>query len=1040
MTIPLGLYETLLTEALADSLREADLSRFESVVGPLDPGDSYLLFVRLVRDVLRRVLMSFPAEERIARQTEVSNQVIELLNAELGDRGTEESGDRIVSPVGQLLAFLERKAGLGVATAASRPAIPLTTSDLLMNARGEPNLGHVLAREFPSADRIDLICAFIRWNGLRVLGDSLRAFCQDRPLRVLTTTYTGSTERRALDLLVELGAKVKVSYDTQMTRLHAKAWLFHRDTGFSTAYIGSSNLSRAAMVDGREWNVRLSQADAGPILEKFQANFEGYWADPSFESYDPKRDRKRFDQAVQAGESFSPIPFIDLDLPLLPHQSEILEKLEVERRLHDRHRNLVVAATGTGKTFVAAFDYKRLRREIQNPTLLYVAHRKEILTQSLQAFRVVLRDGTFGELYVDGHRPEEGRHVFASIQSLSQLDFDQIPAEFFDIVVVDEFHHAAAPTYERFLDHIRPKELIGLTATPERTDGQAILNRFDGRIAAEIRIWEALERGLLCPFQYFGINDETDLSQVRWSRRGYDTTELQNLYTANDARVRLILAEIGRKVFDPRCMRALGFCVSIAHARFMADRFSAQGLPSVAVSSDSSSEERDDALRRLRSGGVNVVFAVDLFNEGVDVPGIDTVLFLRPTESATVFLQQLGRGLRRAEGKECLTVLDFIGRSSTRFRFDLRYRALTGASRSGVRKQIEQGFPYLPAGCSIQLDRVASDIVLENLSRSIGSTFRSLETELRSLGRNIDLAGFLAEANVSLEELYRNSKWSWSRLRRSVGLPVASEGPDEDTLARGFGRLLDLDDPEWISLGRDFVERSSPPDIVSLPERQLRILTALHFSVWGASGPATLTESLARIWQNAAIRLELLEFLAILESEASHLPIPLDGDLRWSHSIPLSIHCRYSLDDVLAAFGRSTVEKPYRIREGILFDKPTNADLFFVTLEKTEQHYSPSTLYKDYAISPRLFHWESQNTTSETSPTGQRHIHHNEQGVTPLLFVRERRTTAGRTQPYVLLGPADYVTHAGERPMAITWRLRHPIPADFFRDSKVAAG
>ena len=654
---------------------------------------------------------------------------------------------------------------------------------------------------------------------------------------------------------------------------------------------------------------------------------------------------------------------------------------------------------------------------------------------------MVLRDGTFGELYVDGDHPEEGRHVFASIQSLSQLDPDQLPAaDFFDVVVVDEFHHAAAKTYERLLDHVRPRELIGLTATPERADGQTILDRFDGRIAAEIRIWEALDRGLLCPFQYFAINDETDLSRVRWSRRGYDTTELQNLYTANDARVRLVIAEIERKVSDPRHMRALGFCVSIAHAKFMADRFSTQGLPSVAVSSDSSSGERDDALRRLRSGEVNVVFAVDLFNEGVDVPEIDTVLFLRPTESATVFLQQLGRGLRRAEGKECLTALDFIGRSSTRFRFDLRYRALTGASRSGIRKQIEEGFPYLPAGCSIQLDRVASDIVLENLSRSIGSTFKSLETELRSLGRDIDLTGFLAEANVSLEELYRNSKWSWTRLRRSERLPTAPEVFDEDTLARGFGRLIDLDDPEWISVGRDVLSRPSPPHVVSLPERQLRILTALHFSVWGASGPTTLAESLARIRQNDAVRLELLELLAILESESPHLPIPLDGDLRWNHSIPLSIHCRYSLDDVLAAFGRSTVEKPYRIREGVFFDKPTSTDLLFVTLEKTEQHYSPSTLYKDYAISPKLFHWESQNAISEGSATGQRYINHSDQGVTPLLFVRERRTAAGRTQPYLLLGPADYVAHAGDRPMAITWRLRHPIPADFFRDTKVATG
>lgn len=1036
MPIAKGLYETLLTESLAASLRDADSEAVEVTREPLDPADSHLLFVRHLRDVFQRVLTSYPMEDRLSRQAEISNRVVELLNADGND-----VGDRILVPAEQLLALVQKVAGLAPdAKPMERPAIPLTTSDLLMNARGEPTLAHVLSREFASADRIDLLCAFIRWNGLRVLGDPLRAFCESgRPLRALTTTYTGSTERKALDLLVSMGAHVKVSYDTQMTRLHAKAWLFHRASGFSTAYIGSSNLSQAAMVNGREWNVRLSQADAGPILQKFEANFEGYWADPSFESYDTERDGDRFDRAIQAGTSASPIPFLNVDLPPLPHQEQILEMLNVERKRHDRHRNLVVAATGTGKTFVAAFDFKRLRRETPNATLLYVAHRKEILSQSLQAFRVVLRDGTFGELYVDGQRPEVGKHVFASIQSLSHADLEKLPADYFDVVVVDEFHHAAASTYRRLLDHVRPKELVGLTATPERTDGQDILDRFDGRMAAEIRLWEALERGLLCPFQYFGINDGTDLSHVRWSRKGYDTIELQNLYTANDARVRLVLAEIERRIADPHRMRALGFCVSVAHANYMAERFSSGGLPSVAVSADSTSNERDDALRRLRSGEINVIFAVDLFNEGVDVPDIDTVLFLRPTESATVFLQQLGRGLRLAEGKECLTVLDFIGRSSTHFRFDLRYRALAGGSRADIRRQIEEGFPYLPAGCSMQLDRVASDIILKNLSQSIGSTFRSLESELRSIDRDIDLSGFLREADLSLQDLYRNSSWSWTKLRRSVGLPTPPEGPDEAILSRGFSRLIDLDDPEWIAFCRSVLEASAP-DVSALSERDRRILTAFHFSIWGASGPGTLQESIDRIWQDEAIRRELIEVLNILELQATHIPIPLDSNLPWRHEVPLSIHSRYSLDDVLAAFGRSTVEKPYRIREGTMFDKPTRADLHFVTLEKTEQRYSPTTLYRDFTISSTRFHWESQSTTSEASPTGQRYVHHREQGVTELLFVRERPTQGGRTRPYLFLGAADYSSHTGERPMAITWAVRHSIPADFLRESKVAAG
>ncbi len=260
-------------------------------------------------------------------------------------------------------------------------------------------------------------------------------------------------------------------------------------------------------------------------------------------------------------------------------------------------------------------------------------------------------------------------------------------------MVVDEFHHAAAPTYGRLLKHLRPKVLLGLTATPERTDGQSVLEWFDGRIAVELRLWDALERGLLCPFQYFGLHDGTDLSHVQWSRRGYDVLALENVYTGDQARVSLVVQAIQDTVADPLAMRALGFCVSVAHARFMAHEFSRRGLRSIAVSADTPTDDREAALRDLRDGTVNVVFCVDLFNEGVDVPEIDTVLFLRPTESALVFLQQLGRGLRRTDSKSCLTVLDFIGGANRRFRFDLRFRALLGGHRSDIIRQIEERIP-----------------------------------------------------------------------------------------------------------------------------------------------------------------------------------------------------------------------------------------------------------------------------------------------------------------------------------------------------------
>jgi len=1035
-----GLYEQLISDAVAEALQTIELRGLTASRKLLDPADSHELLTRHVAGVLQRVLRGLPEKNRLEQQVQICNALLTLLQ----ERHAEAAppGEGVRAPAEALLSVLRtRVTPSGEVEELLRPHVPLSASDLLVNARGEPGVGHALDREIPSADRIDLLCAFVRWNGLRLLLPRLRTHCsQGRPLRVITTTYTGTTERRALDELVAMGAQVKVSYETRSTRLHAKAWLFQRETGFSTAYIGSSNLTQWALVDGLEWNVRLSEVTSAEILAKFQATFDSYWEEADFESYDPARDAHRFDLAVSATLTTDSLQLSAIDVIPFPHQREILERLAVERERHHRFRTLVVAATGTGKTIVAALDYRRLREQFGDLKLLFVAHRKELLGQSLGAFRQVLREGSFGELYVDGYRPRDWRHVFASVQSLAHLELSDLKSDAFDVVIVDEFHHAAALTYKRLLDHMRPKYLIGLTATPERADGQSVLEWFDGRIAIELRLWEALERGLLCPFHYFGLHDNTDLSRVTWSRRGYDVRELENLYTANHARVGLVARSIADKIAEPRRMRALGFCVSIAHAQFMAREFNRIGLPSLAVSSESNGDERDDALRRLRLREVNVVFAVDLFNEGIDVPEIDTVLFLRPTESATVFLQQLGRGLRQHDHKSCLTVLDFIGNASRRFRFDRRYRALTETTRGGVIKQIEEGFPCLPAGCTIQLDRVSTDLVLENLKESIGANMKTFVLELQQIGRDVGLAEFMREAGVSLEELYRNAGWTWTGIRREANLPTLPPGPREELLSRALGRLLHQDDPIRLAFLQEFLRQPQPLPTSLLTEEQRRILLGLHFTLWGSQEKwSSLDDSMAALWQHPAMISEMQELLAVLENEATHLTHPLGDDAPWT-GVPLSVHGSYSLDEILSAFREMTLAEPHRIREGTKLNPETNSDLFFVTLEKSEERYSPTTMYRDYAISPDLFHWESQSVTTQASRTGQRYIHHRRQGSNILLFVRRRARVGSRTAPYVFLGPADYVSHKGERPIAFTWRLRRAMPADLFKESKVAAG
>jgi hypothetical protein len=516
--------------------------------------------------------------------------------------------------------------------------------------------------------------------------------------------------------------------------------------------------------------------------------------------------------------------------------------------------------------------------------------------------------------------------------------------------------------------------------------------------------------------------------------------DLEKIFTGNDVRVSMVLGALQARVLDPARMRALGFCVSVAHAHYMARRFEQAGIPALAVSAESSREDRDQALRRLRERDVNVLFAVDLFNEGVDVPEVDTVLFLRPTESATVFLQQLGRGLRLVEGKSCLTVLDFIGRQHSRFRFDLRLRALVGGTRAQVRRQVREGFPYLPAGSAIQLDRVASGLVLDNLRESVGASFRGLVEELRRMGRDVSLATFLEETALEPEDLYAARGWTWSGLRRAAGLDTPPEGPREADLGRACARFLPLDDPQWLAFLGEMLRRAAPPHLAHCTEPEIRMLTALHFGLWSAREDSRrlLRDSLALVWEHPAVRGELSELFALLDDRATHVALPLADLVQWEEPVPLTVHSRYRLDDVLSAFGLMTPDRPHRLREGVKYDPVTRSDLFFVTLEKSEKHYSPTTRYRDYALSPTLFHWESQSTTSAVSPTGQRYLRQRESGGRVFLFVRERRKNGGSTQAYTFLGPVDYESHSGDRPIGIVWRLRAPMPADLFQQAKVA--
>ena len=1023
-----GLYELLITEAIEADLRGLD----ESVevhrdgLRAAEAGDRIALHIgRVVQRAIERI----GEDKRSADGTELARQIVDLIRASSSERNLEQ--ERPVS-AGAVLRSIVGRLPDGSPESIQPPLIPLLDTTLLTNAPGEPRVGSQVLAEIHSADRVDVVMAFIRRTGIAPLIPALRAHCQaGRELRILTTTYTGSTEQRALEQLRELGGEVRVSYDTSSTRLHAKAWLFYRRSGFSTAYIGSSNLTHSAQVVGLEWNVRVSGARNAGVIDKVSAVFESYWNNADFRPYE----REEFLERTKEEPSATSRLFIPAtELRPEPFQERLLEQLALSRQ-QGHHRNLLAAATGTGKTVMAALDYAALREKLPRSRLLFVAHREEILTQSLATFRQALSDWAFGELWVGGQRPQLFEHVFASIQSLNAAGLSHLAPDHFDVVIVDEFHHAAADSYRRLLEHVRPVELLGLTATPERSDGLPILEWFDGRIAAELRLWDAIDQQRLTPFAYFGIHDGLDLREIPWRRgRGYDVAGLSNLVTGNDALVHLVLKELERRVADVTRIRALGFCVSIEHARFMARAFSAAGVPSVAIWADTPDEERREALLDLAAGRVQVVFSVDLFNEGIDVPTVDTLLMLRPTDSATLFIQQLGRGLRKSRGKSACTVLDFVGHHRKEFRFDRRFRALLGGTRKDLTEQVEAGFPFLPAGCHMELDRVAAEIVLKSIRSAVPSGWTQKLDALRAAigdGQPCSLARFLESAGLELEDVYAGNR-CWSDLQAGVGVAVQPPGPQEKALRRAVGRLLHLDDAMRIDDYRRLVSRAVAPEAAALPEKQKRVLRMLVASLVDTvvDKNGSLQEATALLWSHPQVLTELREVLEVLAGRIEHVPIQLKGPT----NVPLVVHARYTRIEILAAFGVGAGATTPLWQTGVHWAAEEKTDLLAFTLDKTSGKFSPTTRYRDYAISPRLVHWESQSTTRAESEVGRRYQSHVAMGSRVMLFAR-RRTDE---RAFYFLGSAVYVKHESEQPMAITWRLEHALPGDLFAEFAAA--
>ncbi|WP_314317772.1 DUF3427 domain-containing protein [Actinomyces oris] len=468
----------------------------------------------------------------------------------------------------------------------------------------------------------------------------------------------------------------------------------------------------------------------------------------------------------------------------------------------------------------------------------------------------------------------------------------------------------------------------------------------------------------------------------------------------------------------------------------MATAFSKAGLPSLAVTGHSTSKERTDAIKRLRSGEIVAIFTVDLYNEGIDIPEVDTILFLRPTESATVFLQQLGRGLRKSAEKAVLTVLDFVGMQRREFRFDQKFRALTGVTRRGLLEGVEKGFSYLPPGCDVSLDEASREVILENLKRQVSPTWKQVVSEYKQHlidGASVSLLDFISESEYELSDILKRKPKgqdrNWTLLKRDAGVSIDNMGPLHNEIIRRGQALSHVDDPLRLSVYRKLLNGTLGSWSELSAEHQ-RLATMLLFIVRPSSVSFTSPKQALNVLRREPAALaEFLEVLDVAESRIEHLARPMEGRLGGE---VIRTHARYTREEIVVGMRYGGFERrPDSVREGVLHSDELDAYAFFITLRKNERNYSPTTMYRDAIISPSILHWESQSTTSIDSPTGRKFINHKDEGIEVVIFVRETSNGEfGVAAPYLCLGTADFVSAQGSRPIEIDWKLRTPIPAD----------
>lgn len=611
--------------------------------------------------------------------------------------------------------------------------------------------------------------------------------------------------------------------------------------------------------------------------------------------------------------------------------------------------------------------------------------------------------------------------------------FSKLPADYYDYIVIDEAHHSQADSYRKLFSHFHPQLLIGLTATPERMDGKDLRPDFGGRISAEIRLPQALQAGLLTPFQYLCITDDTDLrDDALWNGQRYIIDRLADKLCVPE-RAQYIVDALHRYLADEYTCRALCFCVNKKHADFMAEQLQKYGFNAQSLTSDTPQSQREQLAKDLRNGLIHYLCVVDIFNEGVDIPEVDTVLFLRPTDSLTIFLQQLGRGLRLSPGKTELTVLDFVAQVNKKYDFAGKFRALTLRPEKNIVQQIENGFTLLPTGCSIIMEKKARQYILENIQQAIYNKNR-LKKEINTYTTLPTISQFLENNGQDIRVLYAGN-FCWTSLKRSAGRISYTDDEITRRLEKGMGNLVHHNTVSFLRFVNDFLAGSKQ----YLDESNLPYTTMLYYILYQERIDKTEFKDMG-MYQALALlhddryryfKQEVAEIVSYLLAHLEITTTPLGADV-----LPcIELYGCYTREEIFTLVGRQTEEKRMSGSVSGVFNlSEYDTTLLFVTLNKSDKDFSPSTQYDDYVINKDYFHWQSKNTDAHYNKGGRIYIDQPIKHNKIVLFVREeKRDGFGNTCPFHCFGLVDYVSSHGDCPMNITWKLEEPVMPQYLK-------